>query len=71
MRDYSETRWKMDKFMSDDADMEEYDEIIDSKDVNAMEEFLGINCVDEDRMYKYFPSGGTISEFAKYLVENG
>jgi hypothetical protein len=72
MRDYSEARWKMDKFMSDDANvMEEYHEIIGSKDVNAMEEFLDANCVDEERMHSYFPSDGTINEFAKYLVDNG
>jgi hypothetical protein len=24
--------------------------------------------VDEDRMYSYFPKGGTVQEFAKYIL---
>ncbi len=68
MKDYSEAQWKMDKFMSDNADLEEYDEIIDSGEVEALSEFIEVNCVDEDRMHRYFPKGGTVQEFAKYII---
>jgi hypothetical protein len=68
MKDYSEAQWKMDKFMSDNADLEEYDEIIDSGEVEALVEFIEVNCVDEDRMYSYFPKGGTVQGFAKHIL---
>ena len=68
MKDYSEAQWKMDKFMSDNADLEEYDEIIDSGEVEALVEFIEVNCVDEDRMHRYFPKGGTVQGFAEYII---
>ncbi len=68
MKDYSEAQWKMDKFMSDNADLEEYDEIIDSGEVEALVEFIEVKCVDEDRMYRYFPKGGTVQGFAEYII---
>ncbi len=68
MKDYSEAQWKMDKFMSDNADLEEYDEIIDSGEVEALAEFIEVNCVDEDRMHRYFPKGGTVQGFAEYII---
>jgi hypothetical protein len=68
MKNYSEAQWKMDKFMSDDADMEEYYDILDSGDEESLVEFIEVNCVDEDRMHRYFPKGGTVQGFAKHLL---
>lgn len=63
--DYSETAFKMDKFMSDDPDdMNEYETI---NSVVGMVEFLELHMVDEDRFHSYI-GNGNIKGFAEYLI---
>jgi hypothetical protein len=80
MENYQEAAWKMDKFMYDEADMDEYyailrgedelgDKIPEEDQLDAMCEFLENNVADEERMYSYFPEDGSVEEFAKYLIE--
>ena len=47
----------------------EYYDIIGSGDVAELVNFLE-NYADEDTLYQYMPKGGTIEEFAEYLVNN-
>ena len=74
MEGYLEAAWKMDKFMYEEADMDEYYQILKGEDMNEEEqldalcEFIDINLVDEERMYRYFPEDGNITDFAKYLI---
>jgi len=69
MLDYSEAQWKMDKFMpEDDPDLQdEYYEILDSGNVDALEEFLN-TYADEEILYRYMPKGGSIRGFAQYII---
>lgn len=63
--DYSEASFKLDKFLPEDQEIqEEYYEI---KETNDMKEFLETHA-EEDRMYSYFPEGGTIYGFSQYLA---
>ena len=74
MEGYLEAAWKMDKFMYEEADMDEYYQILKSEGMNEEEqldalcEFLDINLIDEERMYSYFPEDGNVTDFAKYLI---
>ena len=68
-KDYSEAWHKFDKFMPEDPEIQdEYYEILEEKDVDAMEEFLNTHAV-EDIMEGYFPKGGTVRGFAEYIIE--
>jgi len=75
MEGYLEAAWKMDKFMYEEADMDEYYQILKGEDMteeeqlDALCEFIDMNLVDEERMYSYFPEDGNITDFAKYLIE--
>lgn len=74
MRDYKETRWKMDKFMPDsDEALQEFDEILELTDPQEREvqmlELLN-NWADEEILQRYLPEGGSLAEFAKWLAEN-
>jgi hypothetical protein len=75
MEGYLEAAWKMDKFMYEEADMDEYYQILKGEDMteeeqlDALCEFIDMNLVDEERMYSYFPDDGNITDFAKYLIE--
>lgn len=71
---YDEAAYKIDKFM-DEESSEEYYDILDCEEseeekIEEMINFLGVNVIDEDRMYSYFPEGGNIKEFAMYIVRN-
>ncbi len=77
---YTEAAWKMDKYMYDGADMDEYYAILAGEDeegnkisqedqLDVLCEFLENNIVDEERMYSYFPEGGSVEEFAKFLIQ--
>jgi len=73
--DYAEAVWKMDKFMPDDFELQaEYYEILDdeTKDeeqkIQELTEFFQ-EYADEEIMYRYFPKNGSISGFAKYIVD--
>ena len=74
MEGYLEAAWKMDKFMYEEADMDEYYQILKGEDMNEEEqldalcELIDMNLVDEERMYSYFPEDGNITDFAKYLI---
>lgn len=75
MEGYLEAAWKMDKFMYEEADMDEYYQILKGKDMteeeqlDALCEFIDMNLIDEERMYSYFPEDGNVTDFAKYLIE--
>ena len=75
MEGYLEAAWKMDKFMYEEADMDEYYQILKGEDMteeeqlDALCEFIDMNLIDEERMYSYFPEDGNITDFAKYLIE--
>ena len=69
-RAYAEAQWKMDKFMDDNADFDEYYSLVQAKDVDGLVEFLENNVASEERMMQYFPEGGTIEAFAQYLINN-
>lgn len=75
MEGYLEAAWKMDKFMYEEADMDEYyqilkgDDMTEEEQLDALCEFIDMNLVDEERMYSYFPEDGNITDFAKYLIE--
>ena len=69
-RAYAEAQWKMDKFMDDNADFDEYYSLVQAKDVEGLVEFLEMNVASEERMMQYFPEGGTIEAFAQYLINN-
>lgn len=67
--DYSETQWKMDKFLPEDIGIQEvYHEIMDNKDEPGLVVFLR-EYADEARMENYMPKGGTLEGFAKFLIE--
>jgi hypothetical protein len=73
--DYAEAVWKMDKFMPEDPDLQsEYWEMLNDEDIDEEEkverliEFFD-NYADEDIMNRYFPKGGTLEGFAKYIVD--
>lgn len=74
MEGYLEAAWKMDKFMYEEADMDEYYQILKGEDMteeeqlDALCEFLDMNLIDEERMYSYFPEDGNVTDFAKYLI---
>jgi hypothetical protein len=77
LEDYSEASFKMDKFMNDDENtMEEFHSILDDPKLDdkakvaELVDFINTNCVDEERMHSYFPQGGTVEEFAAFLVEH-
>jgi hypothetical protein len=68
-KDYSEASWKLDKFMPDDSEVQdEYYRFLDDNDVDGLAEFIEMHC-EEERMYNYFPKGGTVLEFAEYLIK--
>ena len=71
--DYSETSWKMDKFMPDDPDIqEEYYEILGSQGGDKeqeLEDFFECHA-EEDMMERYFPEDGTLRGFCEWLVSN-
>lgn len=68
-KNYSEAWHKLDKFMPEDPEIQDgYYEILERKDVEELEEFINTHAV-EDIMYGYFPKGGTVREFAEYLIE--
>lgn len=73
--DYSETAWKMDKFMPEDEyAQDEYYGILgnfSSKEekITDMIDFLE-NYADQDTMEKYMPEDGTLEGFAEYLVNH-
>ena len=69
-RAYAEAQWKMDKFMDDNADFDEYYSLVQAKDVDGLVEFLENNVASEERMMQYFPEDGTIEAFAQYLINN-
>ena len=75
MEGYLEAAWKMDKFMYEEADMDEYyqilkgDDMTEEEQLDALCEFIDMNLIDEERMYSYFPEDGNITDFAKYLIE--
>ena len=69
-RAYAEAQWKMDKFMDDNADFDEYYSLVQAKDVEGLVEFLENNVASEERMMQYFPEGGTLKGFAEYLINN-
>jgi len=74
MEGYLEAAWKMDKFMYEQADMDEYYEILkgegmtEEEQLDSLCEFIDMNLVDEERMWSYFPEDGNITDFAKYLI---
>jgi hypothetical protein len=73
MRDYSEAEFKMDKYMPEDENAQnEYYEILDSEQsreekVASLTMFFYDNA-DESVLRDYFPEGGTVEEFAEYLM---
>ncbi len=75
MEGYLEAAWKMDKFMYEEADMDEYYQILkgdgmnEEEQLDALCEFIDMNLIDEERMYSYFPEDGNVTDFAKYLIE--
>lgn len=72
--DYSETYFKMDKFMGDDEDdMRDFQELLDSSKPRA-EKVKGVEDMlsnVDDRMARYMPKGGTLKGFAEYIVDQG
>lgn len=70
--DYSETSWKMDKFMPDESEIQdEYYEILGQQggDKEAqLEDFFETNA-DEDSLNNYLPEDGTLRGFCEYLVK--
>lgn len=69
-KDYAEAQWHMDKFMDDNANFDEYYSIVQSKDIDAMVDFLKNNVSSEETMMRYFPENGTIEAFADHLINN-
>lgn len=73
--DYTEAVWKMDKFMPDDFELQaEYYEILDDETMDEEEKVQKLieffdSYADEDIMDRYFPEGGTIEGFARYIVD--
>lgn len=74
-KDYSETSWKMDKFMPEDEEvMQEYYDILDDEDKDDEDkkkeliEFFNNNA-DEEIMKRYMPKGGSITEFVEYIIK--
>lgn len=73
--DYSEVVWKMDKWMPDDADIQdEYYDILDdtkvpfAKKVSELYDFIS-QVADEEAMHHYMPKGGTLKGLAEYLAK--
>ena len=69
-KEYAEAQWNMDKFMDDNADFNDYYNILQSKNVEDMVDFLINNTTSEERMMSYFPENGSIEAFANYLINN-
>jgi hypothetical protein len=69
-KEYAEAQWNMDKFMDDNANFDEYYSIVQSKDVDAMVDFLNNNISSEEIMQRYLPQGGSIEGFAQHLINN-
>jgi hypothetical protein len=76
--DYAEAHWKMDKFMPDDDDLlSEFNSILDDDTMSRGEKINSVIEIlyrgDTEIMQHYFPKGGTVEDFAEYIVnkENG
>jgi chemotaxis methyl-accepting protein methylase len=69
-KEYAEAQWNMDKFMDDNADFNDYYNILQSKNVEDMVDFLINNVTSEETMMRYFPKNGSIDDFANYLINN-
>lgn len=67
---YADAEWNMDKFMDDNADLGDYYNILQSKNIEDLVDFLINNVADEERMMSYFPVNGSIEDFANYLINN-
>lgn len=71
--DYSETSWKMDKFMPEESEIQnEYYEILEQQGgdkQSQLEDFFETHA-DEDRLKNYLPKDGTIAGFCEYLISN-
>ena len=70
MRDYLEASFKMDKFMPDDEalGLEFGDAVCDGNQkevVRLLNEFA-----EEEVMFRWFPKGGTVKEFAEWLCNS-
>jgi hypothetical protein len=69
-RDYSETSWKMDKYMPNDSEIQdEYYTILDDGDADELVDFFEANMNDEERFESLLPKGGTLKGFCKYLIK--
>ena len=65
---YGDAYWNMDKFMHDESSDELYELLHDENDnILEIKEFIINNCIDEERMYSYFPEDGNITDFAQYI----
>lgn len=70
MIDYSEAFWKIDKYMPEQNPelMDEWEELEKEKNANNILEFLELHA-NEERMYSYFPKGGTLKEFSEFIAK--
>jgi len=65
---YSIAYQKIDKFMPEDPEyMDEWEKLEYDRDVDDIYEFLDLHA-DEEKMYSYFPTNGTLKGFAFYIT---